>query len=143
MRVLVDANIIISYAISGHKNSPITRVVEGALRGEFTLLLPEEVVEEFGRTVIAKRYLAERITIGEADELIATVRMVAEVIPALDVIPAVGRDVNDDYLIAYAVVGLAEYIVTGDGDVRSIGVAEHIKKVLPAQFVEVLKQQGM
>ena len=41
----------------------------------------------------------------------------AEIAPRIEApIPAVTRDPEDDYLIAYALVGRADYLVSGDKD---------------------------
>ena len=52
--------------------------------------------------------------------------------------PSVTRDRKDDYLLAYAVVGRADYLVTGDRDLLVLGEVEGVRIVSPAGFVGAL-----
>ena len=73
------------------------------------MLVPEEVVAEFQRAVSTKKYLAERITAEDAQELMSGIIQVAEIIPAIEAaIPPLAivshgtrscaRGVQNDYL---------------------------------------------
>ncbi len=62
MRVLLDANILISYLLTPRQTSPILEIVNRGLLGEFVLLFPEDLLEELKRKAQEKKYLAERIT---------------------------------------------------------------------------------
>ena len=55
--------------------------------------------------------------------------------------PAVVRDPKDDYLIAHAVMGQADYLVTGDDDLLSLGRIDTIRILSPRQFWDLLKAQ--
>lgn len=125
--------------------------MQAAFDEVFTLLMAQEIADEFSRRVATKKYLAQRIPKEAADELIQSTLEVAEVIPAISTIstdpsspstfPVVSRDVKDDYLVAYALVGSANYLVTGDEDLRSLGEIEGVKIVTPSEFLAILKQQ--
>lgn len=67
-----------------------------------------------------------------------------EVIPKISgTIPAVTRDPKDDYLLAYAVVGAADYLVTGDEDLLILKQVQTVTLCRPRDFVElVLKRQS-
>ena len=45
---------------------------------------------------------------------------------------------KDDYLLACAVVGLADYIVTGDDDLLVLKEVEGVKMVSAREFWEIL-----
>jgi predicted nucleic acid-binding protein len=53
----------------------------------------------------------------------------------------VGRDVKDDYLLAYAVVGDADYLVTGDEDLLVVGKIGSVNITSPSAFLELLVKQ--
>lgn len=54
-------------------------------------------------------------------------------------IPAVTRDPKDDYLLSYAPVGGADYIVTGDEDLLALhGQIQELEILTPRQFSEML-----
>ncbi len=58
--------------------------------------------------------------------------------PMVEEIPAVTRDAKDDYLIAYALVGECDYLVTGDPDVLVIEKIGKLQIVNPAEFQRIL-----
>jgi uncharacterized protein len=147
IRALFDTNIFISYLLPSKAGGAIERVLEAAFEGAFTLLIAEEVVEEFSAKVASKAYLRERISKEAADELMYAVLVVAEVIPGISTgtgallvsgFPVVTRDAKDDYLLAYALLGRADYLVTGDDDLLVLGAIEGVKIVPPAEFRGIL-----
>jgi predicted nucleic acid-binding protein len=65
--------------------------------------------------------------------------VIAERLPELDVpYPEIGNDRKDDYLFAHAVVGQADYLVSGDGGVRVIDRIGDVRIVSPAEFIAIL-----
>ena len=138
-RILLDANILISYLLNPHADRPVTQVVQAGVLGTYTLLLPEAFLEEMSTKIAEKRYLAERIDQADAEQLSAILRRVGETIAAIDdPIPAVTRDPKDDYLLAYAVIGLADYLLTGDEDLLVLRQVQGVVICSPREFVERL-----
>lgn len=125
MRILLDANLFISYLLNPDKDSPVVRVVKAGVRGEYTLLLPAAILEEFSCRVHTKPYLAAHISPNDLEKLKTILSPIAETIPEIKrSIPSVTRDPKDDYLLAYALVGQADYLVSGDQDLlvlRQVG----------------------
>jgi putative PIN family toxin of toxin-antitoxin system len=139
MRVLLDTNILISYLLNRMAASPITRVVEAGILGEFTLLLPEALLEEFSTKIPGKPYLAKRITPAEMKQFTNILLAHSETIPKItETIPAVTRDPKDDYLLAYAVVGEADFLVSGDEDLFVLGQVQGVRICRPRDFLEQL-----
>lgn len=142
MRALLDANVFISYLLNPAGGSAVDTVLEASLSGEFTLVVPDELLQEFVRRVTTKKYLAQRITADGLAALVRALLTVAERIPAIpDEIPAIARDPKDDYLLAYALVGLADYLVTGDDDLLSLRTVGRVRIVSPRDFVRELRLQ--
>lgn len=136
MRVLVDVNVFISYLLGPSRPSPNATIVRGAILGNFNLLLPEALMQELTARVSTKRYLAQRIDASDLAELASILASVAEMIPKITLpIPAVTRDSKDDYLIAYALVGEADFLVTGDADLLALGEVGAMRIVTPRAFV--------
>jgi uncharacterized protein len=143
VRVLLDANILISYLLTARATSPIHAVVRAAFSGAYTLLLPDAVLEEVARTARASAYLARRLTLEEISALADLLRPLSEPIPIITAeFPELMRDPKDDYLLAYAVVGQADYLVTGDRDLLTLGEVEGVRIVSPATFVALLATEG-
>jgi putative PIN family toxin of toxin-antitoxin system len=105
------------------------------------ILLPGQLLEELTRKAHEKKYLADRITPQELQEFVALLSELAEAIPHIpEAIPAVTRDPKDDYLLAYALVGQADYLVTGDEDLLVLKQIDQVKIVTPREFATILKQ---
>src|SRR5690242_19576092 len=102
MRVLFDTNILISSLLSPDKPGVIRTIVDALFRRAFTLLLPEEVADEFARTVIRKQSLARRVTVAHMEEVVTLLVAFADIVPTVQQIPPVTRDEKDDYVLAYA-----------------------------------------
>ena len=139
MRLLLDTNIFISYLLTRNRHSPVQTVMAAALSPQATLLIPQALLEEIVFTVSTKPYLAASLSVESMQILIETLLEVAEVIPAItDPIPRVTRDPKHDYLLAYAVIGQADYLVTGDRDLLVLGQVEEVRIVSPAQFASLM-----
>lgn len=140
MRVLLDANVLISYLLTPAQNSAITHITEAGVTGEFQLLVPEELLEEVRETIRAHEHLARRIPLEALHSFVDLVLEIAEVIPRItEPIPSATRDPEDDYLLAYALIGQADYLVTGDRDLLVLGQVENTKIVTAHDFAEAIK----
>jgi len=138
-RVLIDANIFISYLLPARKPGTIQAITEAALGSVFTLLFPEDLAQELAGKVTTKRYLADRISAETLSTFLQLLTSVAEALPPIsDPIPAVTRDRDDDYLLAHALVGEADYLVTGDTDLLVLSEVGKLKIVSPSDFVRAL-----
>ncbi len=142
MRVLLDANLFVSYLLHPDQESPSAQIIRAAIQGEFTLLLPEALLDELVRAIDRKPYLRERIRPEEMAQLADIIKGVAEVIPRItEPIPAVTRDPKDDYLITYALVGEADYLVTGDKDLLVLEEVGTLRILTPRAFLGMLNER--
>lgn len=139
MRVLIDTNVLISYLLRPAETGAVRMIIRGFLEDRFTLLVPEVLLQELEVTVLGKRRLAERILPDELDTFVAVLAEFGERVDAIqETIPAVTRDPKDDYLLAYALVGRADYLVTGDRDLLALrGQMPGVEILTPAQFAEL------
>jgi putative PIN family toxin of toxin-antitoxin system len=139
MRILLDANLFISFLLRPRADSASSRVVRAGLKGEYRLLLPQQLLDEFVTRAGHKPYLAARIQPEHILSLVETLKTVSHSIPQItQPIPALTRDPKDDYLIAYALVGGAEYLVTGDADLLSLGQVDRVKILTARDFLTLL-----
>ena len=138
MRVLFDTNVLISYLLTP-KAGTINTIVEAAFERKFQLLLPNEVVTELKKKISEKPYLSKKISKLTIQIFINAFSTIAEILsPITQPIPKIGRDFKDDYLLAYSVVGDADYLVTGDEDLLALKQIHKVKIVNPSQFLKVL-----
>jgi uncharacterized protein len=57
-------------------------------------------------------------------------------------VEAVCRDPKDDYLLAYALLGQADYLVSYDKDLTDLKEHQGVVIVHPAEFIHILRQQA-
>ncbi len=141
MRVFVDTNVFVSrLLVRSRINSAVSQVIAAAVLGQYTLLVPEEVLDELHGLRERKAYLRDRITERDVADLIHVLRSVAVILPSqAEPIPAVLRDPKDDFLLTAAVLGDADYLVTGDRDLTDI--RDQLKRpriVTVAEFLELI-----
>jgi uncharacterized protein len=115
MRVVIDTNLFVSGAISP-RGSP-NQLLQAWLKGAFTLLISSEqrveVQEVLSRPEIARRYNLSEEAKAHLLLLIDTLALQA---PLRHRLPIHVRDPKDDHLLAAALGGKADYLVTGDAD---------------------------
>jgi len=139
LRVMLDANLLISFLLSGRAASPPVQLVDAAFARRFVLLLPEEVGDEVLRRTTTKRYLARRLATADVERLLAELSAIAEELPRLGERAAErSRDPKDDYLLAQAIAAQADYLVTGDKDLLVLGTVEGVEIVSPASFLAII-----
>lgn len=140
MRLVLDTNIYVSNLIT-EKGNP-AKIVRWWLDGEFDVLVSQPIIDEMLRVTgyerIQKKYAQLRENRLEYAALIAEQALWIEPQAKLDVIAA---DESDNRYVECAVVGGAQYIVTGDKHLLEIGELAGIRVLTPAAFV-ALKEAG-
>lgn len=135
MRVFVDTNIFISYLFSQKKNSFVPLLFDKIAKGEITLLVTRALLDEIEATVQRKPKLLQTITQKRLTDFIQLLLAISEEIPLIrDAIPQITRDPKDDFLIAYAVLGQADYLISGDKDLLVLGSVHGVKIVRSGEF---------
>jgi uncharacterized protein len=110
MRVILDTNILIS-ALMVQSGTP-GAIYRAWINGAFILLTCKKQLDELRRT-LRKPTVAERIRPHRAGRLINELKALTVMV---DPLPMVKRssDPDDDFLLAAAEAGKADYLVTGD-----------------------------
>jgi putative PIN family toxin of toxin-antitoxin system len=110
VRLVVDTNILISALLAG--TSLPAQLILLWREGRFDLLTSAEQLDELRRVT---RYpkIRERLAPALAGRLINDIRDLAVLLTALPVVTA-SPDPYDNYLLAMAAAGSADFLVTGD-----------------------------
>ena len=126
--------------LSPHHDSFVLLLFDKITAGEITLLVSTPLLDEIEVTVKRKPYLLKRIREEELARFIHLLKIVSEEIPLITTeIPVATRDPKDDYLIAYAILGKADYLVTVDKDLLVLGQVGKVKMVHSGEFRVILK----
>ena len=137
IKAVLDTNVLISGLIVAQ--SPPCQILDAWLEGLFTLVTSLYLVEELVHVLSYPR-ITERLRLDE-EELVAILDALlskAEVTSGRLHLPGITRDPKDDFVVACAKEGEADYIVSGDQDLLVLGEYEGIQVVTPRQFVEIL-----
>lgn len=137
IRAVFDTNLLISYLLT-HRPPIATLIDHHLAREDFTLLTALALLEELDR-VLGYPKLQRYYTDTERNRFIALVLALAEVVDLPEEVPRICRDPDDDWVIACAVVGGADVIVSGDSDLLALKQVGKILIRSAAQFLEILR----
>jgi putative PIN family toxin of toxin-antitoxin system len=138
IHAVLDTNVFVSAALSKNANSPTREVLDRWKRGEFMLLICTSLAEEVVEKLLDHRVDSEKV--GRLVETLANWAEWVEVPPAK--IESLLSDPDDNVIVACAVEGGANYLVTYDPHFDSLqGDYRGIKIVKAIPFLEVLRNQ--
>ncbi len=132
MRLVIDTNILVS-ALLAAASLPAQLVVLWRA-GRFDLLTTADQLDELMRVT---RYpkIRERLAPAVAGRLVNDLRALAITVDAVPRV-AVSPDPDDDYLLALAAAGAADFLVTGDKrDLLGLAVYEGTKILTVRDFL--------
>ena len=135
MKVCLDTNVLIAAFATRGLCTDVLRTV----LAEHELILGEVILEEFRRVLHRKFKLPEaRILAAEA------------VFDGIEIIPKPRapsplkiRDRADRWVVATAIAGEAEVLVTGDDDLLAVAKDAELRILNPRSFWELLRKGGV
>jgi putative PIN family toxin of toxin-antitoxin system len=132
-RAVLDTNLLVSYLLV-HR-PPIATLIDVHLAAErFTLLTAPALLQELDRVLRYPR-LERYYDAATRDRFVALVAALSELVELPDEIPPISRDPDDDRVIACAVIGRADAIVSGDQDLLKLGRVGDIPVLTAAEFL--------
>jgi len=135
IRAVLDTNVYVA-ALLSRDGSP-ARLVRALGEGLFDAVVCPRLLDEL-RGVLHRPKIAERVDADTAERFIDWLRRVAITVPDPGVIRAISPDPDDDYLIALALIGRAEVIVSGDAHL--LGLTDSKPRTLsPAAFATLVE----
>jgi uncharacterized protein len=112
--------------------------MEMAQTGDIALLASTTLLGELQSVLSRSKFAASLAKLQLTPEEISDQIKELALMVSLDDISAVSRDPNDDHILACAVAGQADYIVTGDLDLLSLETYQDIPIVTAREFSERL-----
>lgn len=137
MRVLLDTNVLangIAGSVVDTETRP-ARIWQRWRAGEFDLLLSREVREELQRVLILPWFSA-RLSDSDRSLALDELAAFAENVEIDVFVSGVTSHWQDDLVLAAAVSGSADFLVTGDVKFRRVGEYRGVKIRTPAEFLE-------
>ena len=134
MKVLLDTNIWISALIWGGQVSPILLLAE---EGGITLIISDPILNELNKFLRYEKLQAKiRSLQSTPDQLMEIVQNLAELHQTIQLKVPELRDQNDVMILATAVGGDVDVVVTGDRDLLTLTEFSGIPILSPQDFLE-------
>lgn len=136
-RAVLDTNILISGLITP-RGTP-AKVLLAWRVGHFNLVTSLPLLLEL-KEAISRPHFKDRYRLSSQDihDLIALIKNTALVITDPGAVSTQLRDPDDLAVLACALAGNAEYIVTGDRDLLDLHSFEGVQIMRPSQFLQLL-----
>lgn len=139
LRVVLDANVYLSYMAARDPKSKLVTAVEATLTNKnIDLLVPHGLIEEIQRIAETKEYFRSRIAPDDLERGIQYLLGSSFVLPESENTTFFSRDRADDYLIACALEHEADYLVTGDKDLLVLAIIGPVAIIPPAEYYWLL-----
>jgi putative PIN family toxin of toxin-antitoxin system len=131
-RLVIDANIWVSSLLS-----PDFQVrTEVFFQAEYLLIISKALLDDLDNA-LRKPHLTKRIFRADYEELVTKLRSVAELVDVHSTVD-ICRDPKDNFLLALAKDGNADYLITGDTDLLVLKKFEKTKIVKLSEFEDAL-----
>ncbi len=136
IRATLDVNVL----VSGFPQSTGVpgELIELWLRGCFDLVLSEHILAELA-DVWSRPYWRTRYHAYEVQRAIALLGARASIVEPTDDVHRVAVDEEDDLVLATAIAGRAQYLVTGDRPLQALGRYRGVTILSPRQFLDILE----
>ena len=137
LRAVLDVNVIVSGTIV--KKGPPHALLRALREEQWNLVSSREILGDIQRVLnlpkISRRY---GLTPQDIRDVLQLLETRAAVVPGRLRIPRTARDPEDDQILACAVEGHADYVVSGDQDLLSLERYREIPIISPAAFAGLL-----
>ncbi|OGE36306.1 putative toxin-antitoxin system toxin component, PIN family [Candidatus Daviesbacteria bacterium RIFCSPLOWO2_01_FULL_39_12] len=139
---VLDANIIASGILGFRNPDSIPGVLLRLWRkGIFALVTSKHLRDEV-RDTLHKPYFTTHLSPQEISRIQALLQFQTKQVLITENVPDIATHPEDDLVIAAAVSGKVDYLVTGDGPLlRKVSKYKGVTLISPNDFLEVLKKQ--
>lgn len=141
MRVVIDSSVVVAALATPNPESASRVVLASVAAGLVDLVITDELEAEYRRAVEypqVRRYAAKVDRQGFVDAIVAT----AERVEAGSVEGAVPVDPGDDKVVAAALAGRADFLVTLDRHLLDLGGQPGVVILRPGDFLRELRRGG-
>lgn len=138
-RAVLDSSVLVSAFLTPHGS--VVRLLREPVRSRYGLVLSETILTETARVLLGKSRLRRYAAYVDSDvhDFVRWLLTHAEIVRDVPVLRVVADDPDDDAIIAAAVAGRADYLVTGDrAHLLPLGEYQGIRIILPQTFLEIL-----
>lgn len=106
----------------------------------FVLVASDHILSELTKT-FEEPYFRDHLTPDQRARNLALVRQETIIMPITADVHGAATHPEDDLVVATAVSGRVDYLVTGDSKLQKLGAYEGVSIVSPRQFLEILLKE--
>jgi len=144
MRIVPDTNVLVSALLFPRNNS--AQIMRLVLEGVLNLVISCDILDEIYRVVRYPRLvkLMEKNSIApeEVDLFIEKMSKIALVTPGELTLDVIQDDPSDNKIVACAVKGETDFIISGDHHLTDLKEFQGIMIVNPAAFLAIVKHES-
>ena len=139
IRATIDANVVASgVAGTASRLTPPMLILDAWRLERFVMVFSEHLVGEVA-TTLTKRYFRTRVPEDRVGLFLAELRAGSLMLDPTPYYQPITRDPADNLVLATALAGSADYLVTGDAELLALVRHETVSIVTAAQFVQALE----
>ena len=138
IRAVLDTNLLASYLLT-HRPPIATLIDEHMAQERFVLVTGVALLKELDRVLCDPR-LQRYYTEETRTRYVALTAALSEIVELPESVPRICRDPDDHWVIACAVVGHADVIVSGDRDLLALERVGELPVLSAAQFLATLEE---
>jgi uncharacterized protein len=142
-RAVLDSTVLMSALLNPRPGGASYDLLRLAEVFAFELCLSDDILAETTRVLLTHERIRRRYPYSDTDvaEYRNELECLATIIdspPPLKVV----RDPNDDMILACAVAGAADYLISRDDDLLSLHVYGGVEIATPEEFLHMLREHG-
>jgi putative PIN family toxin of toxin-antitoxin system len=135
IRVVLDTNVLVS-GLTTH-DGPSVQIINAVQAEDLQVVISLAIIEEFNEVIIRPNLLQKYPEVSQfVDDLLDFLRANAILVEGKPENPLILDDPDDDFVVACAIDGQADYIVSGDSHLLELGQYLGIAIMNPRQFVD-------
>ena len=135
---VLDANVLASGFVRANPAAAPVQVLDAWQAGAYALVLSEHILTELAHT-FEDPYFRRRLSRQQMEADFTLLREEATVIALTVPVQGVATHPEDDLVLATAVSGPAEYLITGDRQLQRLGSYEGVVILSPRAFLDRLR----
>jgi len=145
MRIVLDTNVLVSAILSPESTS--AQIIKLVLEDTLNLVISPDMLEETDRVLrypkLLKRMKKNGIVLKEVNDFIEKMSKTAVITQGKLKISAIKDYRSDNKILACAIEGEADFIISGDHHLIELKEFQGIPIVNPATFAEIVRREGL
>jgi putative PIN family toxin of toxin-antitoxin system len=143
LKAVLDTTVLVAAMLRPEPGGVSAELLKLAAEGRYEMFVSDDILEETAATLatserIRKRYkYSNEHIVAYCEELARLGTVVSDPSPLAGIV----RDPNDDMIVACAVAANAEFLVSRDKDLLTLGSYEAIEVVTPEDFLRILREE--